>query len=451
MKVLLINPNRSPGHSGGYYKESFAQMPPITLACLAAVLEKAGVEVDFYDDVLGRGDRGELEAAIRGSGPDVVGLSVVTAVMPGVPRVVKTVREVDPNIKVVCGNIHADFFHESFLREGLADVVVHGEGEDTFVDLVRTLGGRDPDLSNVKGISFLRDGALVTTESRPFIEDLDSLPYPAWHLFPMDRYRIFSFARVKDPGILILGSRGCPFRCSYCSLKIMGASRRHRSVENIAGECEFMYDRFGYVQPSFVDPIFPFGKKEALDYAGELIRRGLHKKQVWITETRTDLVDLESLQALRESGLRRVMFGIETGDGEELASLRKGSALDKTLKAVAACRKAGVDVVGFFMLGVPGATRESMQKSIDFAKELDLDFAKYTVFVPYPGTPLYDELISQGRIREPEDWDRYSSYPTKDRPPIYVPDGLTADDIIGFQRKAHLSFYLRPRMVYRQL
>ena len=451
MKVLLINVHRSSEHSGGYYKRAFSEMPPITLAYLAAALEEAGVDVEVYDDALALGDPAALEEAITSARPDMLGLSIVTAVMPGVTRVVKTVRKVDPGIRIVCGNIHADVFHESLLREGLADIVVHGEGEVTFVELAGAMSEPDPDLSDVKGISFLRDGKVVKTDPRPFIDDLDTLPYPAWHLFPMERYRIFSFARIKDPGVLILGSRGCPYRCSYCSLKMMGTVRRRRSMADIAKECEFLYDRYGYVQPSFVDAIFPFGWKEALAYADELIRRGLHRKQVWITEMRTDLVDLESMQALRESGMRRVMLGFESGDGRELETLRKGADVDNAQKAVTACRKAGVEVVGFFMLGVPGATRESMQRSIDFAKILDLDFAKYTVFVPYPGTPLYDDLIQKGQIPDPGDWERYSSYPTRERPPIYVPEGLCADDIIEFQRKAHLSFYFRPKMVYRQL
>ncbi len=451
MTVLLINVHRAPDHLGGYYRRAFALMPPITLAYLAASLEAAGIDVRVHDDAVAGGDRAALEDALRRTRPDVVGLSFVTATASEAPRLVSTIRAVAPGARIVAGNIHADVFHREFLQGGLADVVVHGEGEQTFVELVRALAAPSPDLSGVAGISFLRDGEVVRTAERPFLDDLDALPFPAWHLFPREHYRILGFARVRDPGMLVLGSRGCPYRCTYCSLRIMGSKRRRRSAVSIANECEALLDRFGYVQPSFVDPVFPLGKREGLDYAAELIRRGLHRKQVWITETRVDLVDLELLQALRESGLRRIMFGFEAGDEGELAALKKGAHLDAAARAVQASRRAGIEVVGFFMLGSPGATRASMQRNIDYAQELDLDFAKYTVFVPYPGTPAYDDLMARGEIQTPTDWARYTSYPTVDNPPVYVPPGLDAQTVIDFQRRAHRSFYLRPRMVWRQL
>lgn len=450
MKVLLVNIHRPPSLLGGYYKRAAAQMPPITLAYLAAALEQAGIAVEIYDDCVAGGDGAALEAAIRKARPDIVGLSVVTAVMAEIGRVVGAIRRASPQARVILGNIHADIFYESLLRSGLADIVVHGEGELTLVELAQVLALPGADLSTVLGISYLRDGEVVSNDVRPYA-DLDKLPFPAWHLFEREHYKILNFARVRDPGMLVLGSRGCPYKCTYCSLKVMGTVRRHRSMANIADECEMLYSRYGYVQPSFVDPIFPFGKKEGLAYAQEIISRGLHKKQVWITETRTDLVDFELLEALRESGLRRIMFGFETGDADELVSLKKGNQLDNAVKAVQACRKAGIEVVGFFMLGVPGATRASMQRNIDFAQQLDLDFAKYTVFVPYPGTAAYNELLEKGEILAPDDWRRYTSYPTRDTPPVYVPKGLDAETIIAYQRRAHRSFYLRPRMVYRQL
>ncbi len=451
MKVLLINIYRSLDELGGDYQRVLAPMPPITLAYLAAALERAGIPVEIYDDSLASGNEAELETCLKRVQPDVVGLSLVTATMAGAPRVIASVRKHLPKAKIVAGNIHAEVFKDSLLRQGLIDIIVMGEGELSFPELVEALDKGTPSLDTIAGLAFLSEGAVVTTPPRSRVGNLDDLAFPAWHLFPMHRYKILSFARVQDPGILVLGSRGCPYNCSYCSLRVMGNVRRKRSAANIADECEQGYERFGFKQPSFVDAIFPFGKKEGLDYAAELIRRGLHKKQVWITETRTDLIDLELVQALRESGLRRLMFGFEAGDEVELETMRKGASLDQAVKAVEICKKAGVETVGFFMLGVPGATRASMERNIKFARTLDVDFAKYTVFAPYPGTPLYDQLLAEGKILAPEDWKRYTTYPTKDLPPVYIPDGFTSAEIIALQAKAHLSFYLRPKMIARQL
>lgn len=451
MDVLLVNPANRADLTAGHYRGMLAPMPPISLAYIAASLEAAGVRVRVVDEGVGAGPWGSLEQALRAVRPDVVGLSVVTQVMPDVERVVREVRAVSPSTRVVLGNLHASLYAEPLLRAGLADVVVHGEGDLTIVDVVAELSRPAPDLARVLGISFLEGDELRTTAMRPYIQDLDALPFPAWHLFPMERYRLFAFARVRDPGGLIQGSRGCPYRCSFCSLVVMGSTRRRRSAASIADECEYLYDRFGVVQPSFVDAIFPLGKKEGLDYAAELIRRGLHRKQVWITETRTDRVDLELLQALRESGLRRIMYGLETRAPAELAGIRKEVAADSGEEAVRLAHAAGIGVIGFFMLGIPGATRATLNDTIAYASSLGIDFAKFTVFVPFPGTAVHGELAAAGELCEPENWRRYTSYPTRENPPVYVPRGLTADDLIRAQRKAYAAFYLRPGMIARQL
>ena len=451
MKVLFVNAFQNAEDTAGFYRRFLAPMPPITLAYLAAALDEAGVPVRVYDEAAAPEDKEGLVSTLRGWRPELVCLSATTVTMPAVERVSRLVRATLPEARVVMGNIHANLFYESILKRGDADIVVHGEGEETIVELVEALSSPAPALEEVAGISFLADGEVVSTPVRPYIEDLDTLPFPAWHLFPIEKYRLFNFARVREPATLVLGSRGCPFQCSYCSLKVMGNRRRRRSAENIADEFSFMLDRFGYRQMGFTDPIFPFSKKEGLAFAAEIIRRGLHREQVWITETRTDLVDLELLEALREAGLRRIMFGFEAGDEEVLAAVRKGADIDSGHRAARLARKAGIEVIGFFMLGIPGSTRQTLQRTIDYARTLDIDFAKFTVFCPFPGTAVHAELMAEGKIPEPENWARYTSFPTPQCPPAYVPDALTVKDLMDYQLRAHLAFYLRPRMVWRHL
>ncbi len=451
MRFLFINPAQDPDLTAGYYRRMLAIMPPINLAYLAAVLEQAGVDVAVHDDAVAGGDVAALEAALRRHRPDAVGISVVTGMMPDAERIIRRVQAVSPSSRIVLGNIHPTLYHGDLLRDGLADVVVHGEGEETVVALCHELAAAQPDLERVDGISFIQNGEVVKTAERARLEDLDSLPFPAWHLFPLEGYRLFNFARVQEPGVLIQGSRGCPYGCSYCSLKIMGSRRRVRSARSLADEFEYLHSRFGFVQPSFVDPIFPISKKEGLSFADELIRRGLHREQVWITETRTDLVDRELLQALSEAGLRRIMFGFEAGDDTQLKAINKRARADQAYDAVRWSREAGIQIIGFFMLGIPGSDRAALQATIDYALGLDIDFAKFTVFVPFPGTTVYRELLAKGEIAAPEDWRRYTSYPTREVPPCYVPQDLTAKDLIRYQRRAYLSWYLRPSVIYNQL
>lgn len=450
MKVLLINPFISTQATAGKYRRFLEPMPPISLAFVAAALKQAGAEVCIYDDYTQGGDRAALMAAIRAAAPDIAGLTCVTPTAARTMEIARQIKSEFPNIKLAMGNIHASVFYEQIINDGLADFVALGEGEDTIADLVRTLesGG---DVSAVKGLAWKRGGRAIANEPRPYREELDELPFPAWDLFPLERYRLFSFAVVREPGMLILGSRGCPYNCTFCSLKIMGRKRRKRSTANIADEFEWLLNSFGYRQMSFIDPIFPLSKQEGLEFGQELIRRGLHKKAVWTTETRVDLVDQELLDALAASGLRRIMYGFESGGQQGIDSIKKNFKIDQARSAVAMTKKAGVEIIGFFMLGVPGETRQSAEQTIAYSVSLDIDFAKFTIFSPFPGTKVYEDMLADGTLQPTDDWSTFTNYPSRETPAAYIPEALTNDDLIQLQRRAFLKFYLRPRQAFNQL
>lgn len=451
MATLLINPTASIETAGGRFKGLLTAMPPIGLALLAARLRQRGREVAVYDAFIGRGGPEGAAREARSRRPDVVGLPVVTPCATEVFEQAAAVRRASPESVIVMGNIHADLFAEDILKKGIADIVVHGEAEDTIVDVDRAVVDKT-DLSLVRGISFRRGTEVVRTAERPQIEDLDSLPFPAWDLFPMEHYGLFKFAQVEKPATLVCGSRGCPYRCTFCSLHVMGPRRRKRSMPNIVDEIEWLHERFGMKQVAFVDPIFPISRKEGLEFADELIRRGLHRKVKWVIETRVDLLDEDMLRRCYESGLRRVMFGIEVGDDAVLERLKKRFVVDESRAAIALCRKVGVQTVGFFMVGVPGDTPATIESTIDLARELEPDFAKFTVFVPYPGTTDYTNLKAEGKLLgDTEEWSRYTSYPTRDNPPVYLPDGMSVDDVIRMHRRAFRRVYARPSTVWRHL
>lgn len=452
MKSLIVNPYTETDRTAGKFKNFLEAMPPISVAYVAAALEQAGLPVACYDDFVNGGSLSEFEATVRREKPDIIGISSVTPTAPGVTRLAQFVRQRFPHIKLMQGGVHATVFARKLLESGETDYIVHNEGEVTTVNLVKALSeGRD--LSDVKGISWMGDGRAITNAPQPLIDDLDSIPFPAWHLLPWRRYRLFNFARVTDPATLILGSRGCPYKCNFCSLTVMGNNRRKRSIGNLVDECEFMYERYGMKQMAYVDPIFPISRREAVAFRDEVVKRGLHKKQVWTTETRVDLMDQETVEAMYESGCRRVMFGFETGDQETLNAIKKDFKLQQAYEAVRLCQKVGLGVIGFFIIGSPGETERSIQMTIDFACDLDIDFAKFTVFVPYPGTQIYNEFMADGTLKEPDchDFARYTSYPTDENPAIYVTPAMTQRDLMRLQKKAFRQFYLRPKMIYRHV
>lgn len=451
MATLLINPTASIETAGGRFKGLLTAMPPIGLALLAARLRQRGREVAVYDSFIGRGGPAGAAREAQRVRADVVGLPVVTPCATEVFEQAAAVRAASPDSVIVMGNIHADLFAEDILKKGIADIVVHGEAEDTIVDIDRAVVDKT-DLGAVPGISFRRGDTVVRTAERQQIEDLDTLPFPAWDLFPMEHYGLFKFAQVDSPATLISGSRGCPYRCTFCSLHVMGPRRRKRSVPNLVDEIEWLHERFGMKQVAFVDPIFPISRKEGIQFADELMRRGLHRKVKWVTETRVDLLDEEMLLRCHESGLKRVMFGIEVGDDAILAGLKKKFVVDESRAAITLCRKVGIQTVGFFMVGVPGDTPASIERTIDLARELEPDFAKFTVFVPYPGTTDYNNLKADGKLLgDHEQWSRYTSYPTRANPPVFLPDGMNVDDVIRMHRRAFRRVYARPSAVWRHL
>ncbi|MBI2891528.1 MAG: cobalamin B12-binding domain-containing protein [Nitrospirae bacterium] len=449
MRIALINPDMDALKAVGAFSRVYCVMPPINLGYLAAVLEQEGHEVRIVEEAGERLTVPEVVEHVRAFDPGLVGLGCLTQSAPHVFDLMEAVRTAVPKARRVLGNLHADYFYRDVLNSGHADIVVHGEGERTFAHLASTLErGGDP--GEVAGISYREGESIRRTPARSSEADLDAFPFPAWHLFPRDRYRLFTFAEIERPGTLILGSRGCPFHCNYCSLLVMGHDRRHRSLANMADEMEHLYERYGYRQISFIDPIFPFSRKEGLDFCKILVDRGLHRKIVWTTETRVDLVNPELLEALREAGCRRLMYGFEVGTEESLDAIDKGTSIEKARRAAQWTKAAGIEIVGFFMIGCPGETPASIERTIRFAVELDVDFAKFNVFVPYPGTDIYT-TFSRDNGGLPRDWVRYTSYPTPANPPVYLPPGLTAEQVIEAQRRAHRRFYLRSRMIARQI
>lgn len=436
--------------TAGAYKRFLAPMPPISLAYVATALVKSGQSVQIYDDYTFGGDEAHLVRCVENLKPDVIGLSCVTPTAARTYQVSRIVKKNFPDAKLVLGNIHASVFYEDILKQGIADYVVIGEGEESIVELCSALEEGKP-ATSVGGVACLEDGEVAVNKNRSYVQNLDNIPFPAWHLFPLEHYKLFNFAVIREPGMLVLGSRGCPYNCSFCSLQIMGNKRRRRSAVNIADEFEWLLDNYGYKQMSFIDPIFPIAKKEGAEFSEELIRRGLHKKIVWTTETRVDLVDEELLVKMRESGLKRIMYGFESGSQAGIDMIKKNFTVDHARKAVAATKKAGVEIIGFFMIGVPGDTVKSINETINYSTTLGIDFAKYTVFSPFPGTKVYSDMLADGTIPKTDKWESFTNYPTPGQPAIFLPEGVSNETMMRLQRKAFLKFYIRPSNILNHL
>ncbi|NOY27819.1 MAG: B12-binding domain-containing radical SAM protein, partial [Oligoflexia bacterium] len=405
MRVLLLNPAIR-AEQFGRFAGLLEAMPCVGIAYVATFLAQAGHDVRVYDDFAMRGGPSAVLAEIERFRPQVFGASVLTPVAPAVIELMRTIRQRWPDIRMFAGNIHADLFPEEFA--GLCQAVVHGEGEQAAVELLAAWQeGRSG--QGIAGVTVIDGDKLVRGPSRALETDLDAYPFPDWRLLPYQRYSLLPLGTIARPIVAVAASRGCPFHCTYCALENQGKVYRKRSVSNVVDEIEYDVKHLGVKQIGFMDPIFPMGRRHAIDFSREMIRRGLHERVVWLSELRTDVVDRESLQWMARSGCRRLVFGIESGVDALLEGVHKGQTTDGCRQTIRWCRQAGITTVGLFMIGLPGEQAHQTQQTIDYACSLELDFAKFAITVPFPGSEIYEQMARDGKLSG-RDWENYTTF-----------------------------------------
>ncbi len=450
MRVLLINPSMNLNKLGRFAK-LLEPMPCIGLAYIAGALEHHGTEVkviDMFAEVL---SAEQVLSRVKEYQPDLVGMTVLTPSEPICTVLSSMIRAALPKVRIVWGAVHAEVFAKDIVLERKADFVVHHDGEETICELVDALDNGFKDFSTIDGLTWLGDdGTPVTNKDRRLLTDLDSLPYPAWHLFPYHKYGLLPFADFAKPVLTMTGSRGCPYRCDYCSLINTGGKvYRRRDPIKIVDEYEYLVDRYKVKQIGFVDPIFPLVKKDLKPLCDEIVYRGLDKRCQWLSETRCDRLDQETADLMYYGGCRRVLMGIESGVDLLLGNVNKNITTKKVREGVANAKRAGLQTVGLFMIGMPGETPEMTRETVEFSMDLDLDFAKYAITVPFPGSKLFEDRWQKDLFRD--DWENYTTFnPDPDRL-VYHPHGYDPKELIEMQAWALRKFYLRREQIKKQI
>ncbi len=448
MRALLVNPPIVRDRFGRFSKLLQA-MPCIGLAYIASILLKKGFDVevmDFFGEEL---SYDSLKDKISSFSPDLVGITTLTPSAPVVENMCRIIRERNKDTKIFLGGIHASLFYEDFLNNGLADIIFHGESEESIVEVIEAIKG-NKSLKDIKGIAFRDGGVNVNTGDREPPQNLDLFPFPAWELFPYKEYGMLPFADIARPTLSISGSRGCPYRCTYCSLDYMGKFYRKRSFESIADEFEYLYERFNVRQIGFIDPIFPFDEEHTTLLCEELIRRGINKKVVWISETRPDRLNKKLLNLMYRAGARRLLFGIESGSQRVLNKINKRLDLGLTREIIKTAHEENIRIVGLFMIGLPDETEEEIEQTIRFAIDSDVDFAKFAITVPFPGSQLYEMLSSSGKLVR-KDWENYTTFNPDPEKMVIATDSISPERLLTLQKKATRRFYLRLRMIFRHI
>ncbi len=387
-RTLLINP-----------PYPFSEFPiiPVGLLYVSGVLVHYGKEVEVLDLLASKYSKEKINRKIEEYKPDIIGITCVTMNYPVASEILKYCKSVNPKIVTVIGGPHVTFNAEETLKEApWIDIVVRREGEFTMLDIVN-----GEKLTDIDGIAYRdKNGDVKLTKERALIENLDELPPPARHLFPISKYL------ALDAHASLLAGRGCPFNCIFCvGSKMGGRKARYRNSKLVVDEIEESL-ALGFKEVNFEDDLLTLNHKHVNAVCDEIIARGL--KFNWSAFARADTVTPEILEKMRAAGCTWVSYGVESGNQQILDLVKKKLTLEKVRYAVAIAKEAGVKVLASFIIGLPGETKETLKDTMDFAQEIQT-FYGFHVLAPFPGSEVREEADKYGIEILTSDWAKYDA------------------------------------------
>ena len=390
MRTLLINPD-SPTMYGIGGQCAF----PLGLGYIAAVLEKDH-DVKVIDVGAEKLDDNSLKERISKINLEIVGITSDTISFQRAIEIAQIVKQINKEIVVVIGGAHANALPNYPLKYDCFDISVHGEGERTSIELWNKIE-KGKSYEDIKSIAFKKNDRIIINPKRELIKNLDELPFPARHLFPMDKYT-GEFGLYVSPIYPIGTSRGCPFSCAFCSNNVIfGRKYRSRSPKNIVNEIELLINEYSAKGIYFREDIFTLNKKRVIEICNEIKERRLDFK--WVCESRVDTINEEMLRSMKNAGCELIWFGVESGSQKILNHIHKQITIEQSRDAFRLCKRIKLRAGVSFMMGIPGEKIEDIYRTIAFAKELKPEFAWFNIFTGYPISPLY-EYVVKNRLYE---------------------------------------------------
>jgi len=410
-------------------------IPSLGIGYLASALRQAGIEAGIIDaPALGM----DFEAVcnqIKSARPELVGITSTTPLADSAYQLARKIRE--HTNWLILGGAHPSAVSAKIFDECPEfDFGFRGEGEQVFPELAKKLleGDRNTDLPGVISPGRGSEPALV--------QDPEPLPFPAWDLLPMTRYRhpLFPGLQVAT----VISSRGCPYQCIFCDKSVCGSKFRPRSPENVLKEIEELYFQHRIRALIFYDDLFTLEAERVLEICRKIIERGIRIK--WKCEGRVNLVDENTLSWMKRAGCAQIAYGIETAHQKGLDWLNKGVKVSQVEQAVRLTKNAGIKVLGYFIFGIPVESYEEELESVEFAIRLKLDYVQFASLSPFPGSRLYEVAVENGWYREspglaPEEYG--------ERRPLLITAYWTEDRLKAVLRQAYRRFYLRPGYILR--
>lgn len=425
---MLIHPSNSA------FVEQEGDRPPLGMLYLASMLEEiSGVEIRLLDLTLK--DNVDIQYHLNTFQPQIVGITITTPLFPEALRLASLIKQLLPKAVIVAGGPHPSSLpNETILFEDF-DVVVRGEGERTFKELVECIA-EGADLKSVLGITYTRNNELMHTANRLPIVDLDTIPFPARHRVPIHSYHM---AIHEIPATPIITSRGCPHGCVFCTKAVFGHHFRARRPEKVIEEIKSVIETYGIRGFLFVDDTFTLEPGRTHYFCDLIIKENLNI--IWRCWTRSDCVDFSLLEKMYHAGCRIICFGIESGDQDILDRARKGTTVKRNLEAIQMAKSVGLIVKAFFMVGLPGESEISIEKTLNFIDRAQPDMADFYVATPFPKTYLWDHSEDLGIRVLSRDWSMFYQIGIKGEiPGIIQTSALSNQEVVRAQKRLQSSF-----------
>lgn len=438
--IVFVSPPLTLRERYGVDRQSGGETMPLGLAFLAGVTRKEGYDTHIVDsEVLGLTPEGACEA-IMSHNPDVVGFTAVTISVHNAATVARLIKNRDNRIITLLGGHHISAVpRETMKLFPEFDIGVLGEGEVTIVELLGALKSGSS-LKDVKGL-ILREGEdFFLTGKRERLKELDSLPLPAWDLLPkISEYYCPPVHTVKKlPATNLVTSRGCPGQCVFCARTVYENKGTYFGADRVMEMVKDLYYNYGIREIQFRDDNFTVFRKRLLELCGKLKESKLDL--AWSCTGRVDTVTPEILKTMKEAGCWQIWYGIESGSQRILDLVRKGTTIEGIRDAVRWTNEAGIHPCGFFIIGHPGETKESVQETIEFAVALDLAECHASFMTPFPGSDLYLTYKKYGTFEN--DWRKLNGWT-----PMFVPNGLTKEEMKYYSNQFHKRFFFRPKVI----
>lgn len=448
MKVYLINPPANKGikmvREGRCMQRKGAWTtvwPPVTLATMASMLLKDGIEVALDDCIVEDITYKMLKNKINEFRPDLVVINTATASINSDLNCAKISKEVSREIKTLAFGLHVTVLaQEALTAEPSLDYVIRGEPEFCLLEIARALRD-DEELNAIKGLSYRHNSTIHHNQDRGFSDNLNNLIFPAWELVNVNNYLL---PLSGEPFLLVTTSKGCPHSCVFCPAKPFYGSRvRFRNYKTVVDEMAHVKEKFQVKNFLVWSESFTEDRDYVINFCNELLSRNLGLS--WVSNSRVDKVDLELLKAMKEAGCWMIGYGVESGSQKILDNAKKNITIEQIENAVKWANIAGLEVTAHVIFGLPGETFETGLKTINWLKRLNINFGQFYCAVPWPSTPFYSIAKEKGWLTT-QDWELYEQN-------NYIMDLGTIEpkQVEYLRRLAMRKFYLTPRRLYKVL